>query len=162
MTLNLAKTICAISITFFIGLVLTIMPMPTHFQWARPEWITLILIYWALYYPNYVGIMTAFFLGIMVDVLSGGLLGQTALALSLVAFSINFVRVKIRTFRHWQQALAILLLVAFKQLIMAWLQWIVGHPPTSTLYWLSSVFSVMLWPVLYLFMQAYLYQFNIR
>ena len=71
---------------FVAALMLAIAPMP---DWAlpfRPDWVTLTLIYWVMILPHTYSVGSAWLIGLVLDVAQGTLLGQHALALSLVAY----------------------------------------------------------------------------
>ena len=73
-------------LTFAIGLLLSVSPMPQFMEVFRPLWLALLLAFWALYMPHKVGMVTAWCLGLTEDVLYGTLLGQNALILTLITF----------------------------------------------------------------------------
>jgi len=139
--------------TFFIAMVLMLIPLP---EWARvyqPQWITMVLIYWCLALPERVGVGTAWLLGLMIDVLTGTLLGQHALGLSIIAFLTLKMYQRLRVFPMWQQALSVMVLVAMQQMVSLWVLGIIGTPPDSLTYWISSITSLLIWPWIYLFMR---------
>ncbi len=41
-----------ILLTFLVAAVLSVLPLPEWLQWARPEWLTLTLIYWCIALPH--------------------------------------------------------------------------------------------------------------
>src|SRR5262245_28102360 len=123
------KEFFAITSTFFLAWVLTLIPLPFGWQWIRPEWITLVLIYWVFMHPQTVGVLTAFTVGLLVDILSGALLGQHALSFVAIAYFARVLRERHRLLPFWQQALAILLLIGFGNLILLFVQWALGRPP---------------------------------
>ena len=58
-----------IFLTFFIAYLLAIVPFP---QWGmnyRPEWVPMVLIYWAMALPYRIGIGFAWFAGLILDCL---------------------------------------------------------------------------------------------
>lgn len=71
-------------LTFLIGILLSVSPLPIFMEILRPLWLALLLTFWALYMPHTVGMVTAFCLGLAEDVLQGDLLGQNALILTLI------------------------------------------------------------------------------
>jgi rod shape-determining protein MreD len=104
-----------ILVLFLLALVLTIMPLPLWAQDYRPQWVALMLIYWCLALPERIGVATAWGLGIMQDVVSGALLGQHALSLSVLAFLTVRLHQRIRIFPWWQQALSVLVLLLLER-----------------------------------------------
>lgn len=64
-------------ISFFIALILQLVPWPEQFTFYRPSWLLLILIYWVMALPHRVSVGTSFILGIIVDSIQGSALGFT-------------------------------------------------------------------------------------
>ncbi|HDN69117.1 MAG TPA: rod shape-determining protein MreD, partial [Gammaproteobacteria bacterium] len=71
--------------TFIIALLLTVIPLPDSMRYLRPDWVGLVLIYWCMALPDRIGVTTGWFAGLMVDMLTGTLLGQHALSLTIIA-----------------------------------------------------------------------------
>ena len=132
--------------SFVTALMLMALPMP---DWAgiwRPAWVALVLIYWCMALPARVGIMVAFTLGIFLDVLSGTLLGQNALALSVVAFiTLQFYQ-RVRVLPLWQQGVTVFGLAFIHQVLILWINGIQGMPVSFSAYWASPLISMVLWP----------------
>ncbi len=135
-----------IVMSFVVALMLMALPMP---DWAgiwRPAWVALALIYWCMALPARIGIMVAFILGILLDVLSGTLLGQNALALSVVAFiTLQFYQ-RVRVLPLWQQGVTVFGLAFIHQVLILWINGIQGMPVSFSAYWASPLISMVLWP----------------
>ncbi len=139
-----------ILLSFGFSLLLSIMPLPSWATLWRPDWISMILIYWAISIPQRIGIAAGWGIGILQDVLSDSLLGQHALSLSLIAyFAIRFHR-RINLLPIWQQTLAVALLIAFGQLLNAWIQGLIGHPQPGATIFYPAISGLFFWPWLYL------------
>ncbi|ESW36120.1 rod shape-determining protein MreD, partial [Pseudomonas taiwanensis SJ9] len=133
-------------LTFAIGLLLSVSPMPQFMEVFRPMWLALLVSFWTLAVPNKVGMTTAFVLGLAEDVLYGTLLGQNALILTLITFLVLSLQQRLRMFPMWQQSLVILVIFGIAQLIQLWLSALTGNRlPTLALVW-SAVISALLWP----------------
>lgn len=135
-----------IVVSFVVSLMLTALPMP---EWAsiwRPAWVCLVLIYWCMALPARVGILVAACAGILLDVISGTLLGQHALALSLVAFIALEFHQRVRVLPLWQQGITIFGLVSVQQVLLLWINGIQGNPVMISAYWASPLISMVLWP----------------
>ncbi|MFK3771122.1 rod shape-determining protein MreD [Pseudomonas xanthosomatis] len=133
-------------LTFAIGLLLSVSPMPQFMEVFRPMWLALLLAFWTLAVPGKVGMTTAFVLGLAEDVLYGTLLGQNALILTLITFLVLSLQQRLRMFPVWQQSLVILVVFGIAQLIQLWLSALTGNRlPTLALVW-SAVISALLWP----------------
>lgn len=151
-----------IGLTFFAALALTIIPLPGWMVAFRPEWLALVLIYWCMALPNRIGILTAFGLGLCLDILKGGIMGQHALALVVVTFLTLKVYQQIRVYPMWQQALSIMGLIILYQVLVMWINGIIGMKSSSLNYWLPAISSTLLWPWLYLILRDIRRHFGIR
>jgi rod shape-determining protein MreD len=142
-----------ITLSFLLALALSIVPLPGLMEMLRPEWVTLVLIYWCMALPNRVSVGIGWLLGLVLDVLRDTLIGQYALALALVAFLTLHLHQRIRVFPLWQQALSIFVLTMLQNLIVLWIKGLTGHSPD---FWsiLPSAFTTMLvWPLIYLLLR---------
>ena len=137
-----------VMVSFFVSMVLAIFPIPALLNYVRPEWVVMTLIFWMLMLPTRVGIFTALALGLLVDVLEGHLLGQSALAMCVVAYLTLLMYSRLRLFSPLQQTFIVFVLVGIYQLIHYWAQsMIMGQG--QAVFLLSSLGSALLWPVWY-------------
>ena len=133
-------------LSFVIGILLSVAPMPEGSDLLRPLWLALLLVFWTLTLPHKVGMTTAFVLGLASDVLCGTLLGQNALVLTLISFLILSLQQRLRMFPMWQQSLVVLVIFGLAQLVQLWLSALTGNrQPTLALLW-PAVVSALLWP----------------
>ncbi len=138
-----------IAVTLLIALALAPLPLPeTAARWW-PDWVALTLIYWCLALPQRVGVGSAWLTGLLLDALTGTLLGQHALALGVVAYLTLKLHQRIRIFPRWQQALSVLLLLALNQLLQLWVYGITGHPTRGWAYWAPSLAGLLAWTPIY-------------
>lgn len=133
--------------SFLVAYVLAVLPMPQWLMWVRPEWVALILIYWAIALPHRVGILTALILGIMLDTLEGAVLGQNAFSLVVVALLCQTLYQRLRVFSVLQQAGTVFVVIGINQLVCQWVQNLEGVGGPSLLFLLPAVSSALLWPV---------------
>jgi rod shape-determining protein MreD len=150
-----------IVVSFVVALMLTALPMPDWASIWRPAWVSLVLIYWCMALPARVGILVAAFAGILLDVLYGTLLGQHALALSVVAFiALQFCR-RIRVLPLWQQGITIFGLVFVQQVLLLWIIGIQGMPVMIPAYWASPLISMVLWPWIFVVLRDLRRQYQV-
>ena len=129
------------------ALMLTMLPLPEWAQVYRPDWVTLVLIYWVMAMPEKLGIVFAWIFGLLLDVTQGAILGQHAIGLVLVAFFVQLQYQRLRVFSLLQQALVIFVLLMFKQQLVLWISGMVGQAPDNiTSYFLPSVVGAVIWP----------------
>ncbi len=142
-----------IPITMLVAFMLAMMPLP---EWAlslRPEWVPLVLMYWVMALPQRVGLGSAWFLGLLLDVAKGSLLGQNALALVVVAFIMIKLYQRIRVFPLWQQGVSIGLLMGIYLTLVYWIHGISGQPPGTWLFWLPVLTSAVIWPWIFIILR---------
>jgi rod shape-determining protein MreD len=144
----------AIVASILVALLLTIIPLPDWAALLRPEFAALVLLYWCIALPERVGVATAWSTGLALDVLRGALIGQHALGLTILAFLAIKLHQRIRVYPLWQQAFSVLVLITLHQLLVLWVNGIIGKPPTSWTYWLPSLSSMLIWPPLFLILRA--------
>ncbi len=149
-------------LTFLLAFILTIVPLPEWAATMRPEWVALTLIYWCIALPQRVGVGTAWGLGLGLDVLKGAVLGQHALALTIVIFLIIKIHRQIRVYPLWQQALVIGALILLNQMLVLWVNGIIGISSSGWIYWLPSLSSAVLWPWMYLILRDVRRNFGVR
>ncbi len=138
-----------ILITFTIALLLTIMPLPDWLRYVRPDWVGLVLIYWCLAVPDRVGLSTGWLTGLLVDLLTGTLLGQHALSLTVVAWLTLKFHQRMRLFPVWQQAVTVMVLLIVHQLLALWISRIIGRPGAPWYVWMPAITGMLIWPLVF-------------
>ncbi len=136
----------AITATFVAALMLTALPMPTWAALWRPAWVALVLIYWCMAVPARTGVLVGWGLGLLLDVLTGTLLGQHALGLSVVAYIAHKSHRRVRVLPIWQQGSSVFGLVFLYQVLVLWINGIQGVPVQASAFWASPLLSMVLWP----------------
>ena len=135
--------------SFFVAVLLFILPIPNAIKYLRPDFVTLVLIYWVVFLPNIIGIISAFIIGLYLDLVVGNLLGTMGLALSVVAYVTKLFSNRLLIFRFWQHSLIILILLGISQMLVLWIYLITGRQPQDLTYWMMSITGVFMWPAVY-------------
>lgn len=143
----------ALVATFLAAIILNIMPLPGWAEPFRPDWVALALIYWCMAAPHRVNVGTGWILGLVLDVLYGSLLGLHALAKSVIAYLTVRLHLKLRMFPRWQQAAAVLVLLAINQMLVVWIKSAVGQAPPGIAYWTPSIVGMLIWPWLFVILR---------
>ncbi|MEJ1298637.1 MAG: rod shape-determining protein MreD [Candidatus Sedimenticola sp. (ex Thyasira tokunagai)] len=151
-----------IALTFVLALMLTILPLPDWAQMLRPQWYTLVLIYWILALPQRVGVGVGWLTGILVDVITGTLLGQHALALALIAYIAHESHQRVRLFPLWQQSLSVLMLLMIEKVLSFWVMGAVSLPTPTVGYWIPPLVGMLLWPWIYIVLRDLRRKFDVR
>jgi rod shape-determining protein MreD len=152
------RSFLSISMSFLFAMILVIIPMPSWLIWWRPQWVFLVLIFWVLRAPNNVGIGIAFFVGLLLDLLTGKLLGLNAFIFSLLIFLLVQFQKQWRNLPLWQQIFMIFLLTLGNLSLKYIVYGIMGTESGTWAYWWSVFSSALIWPLLYLFLRNYQYR----
>lgn len=135
-----------IYLSLLVALVLMILPLPDWVQMYRPNWIALTLIYWSMALPKRVGLWFAFFTGIILDTSLGTLLGQHTLALVIIIYiNLSFYQ-RIRVLALAQQAIYIFVLLLIEQVVVAWVEGILGRPTPLLAFFGAPFIGMLIWP----------------
>ena len=134
-------------VTSFVALILSVLPLPGWLEIARPAFLVLTVLYWSIAAPRAGGIALGFAAGLALDVFQGAVLGQHALALTVITYIAVREHQKIRSKPAFQQALIIFgALVVYEFIVFAIDGWS-GHPVTSPVRWIHTVSGAVLWPL---------------
>lgn len=144
----------AIILSFLAAMALTVLPLPDWLAAIRPEWMVLVLIYWCMAVPERVGVGVGWTMGLLLDVLRGGLLGQHALTMAIIAYVTLQLYQRLRVFPLWQQSFSVFVLVALHLLLQMWIQGISGRPADPWLWMLPAISSTALWPAVFVILRA--------
>jgi len=115
----------------------------------RPDFVLLVLIYWMLRTPQLCNVGTAWTMGLLVDLASGGLFGQNALAYTISAFVALSYQRRLVLYNEWQQAGYVLLLLLLTQITLLILKLFAGSGLPGWGYFLPSLSGVLLWQLLF-------------
>ncbi len=141
-------------ITLLVGLMLSIMPLPESAEPFRPDWLALLLIFWAMQLPRSWSVGTAWIVGIVLDVSYGTLLGQHAVALCVIVFITVRFHLLMRVFPLSQLTLTVFALIALYQFILFWINGVAGVTAPSITYWAPVITGTILWPFFYMFLSG--------
>jgi rod shape-determining protein MreD len=134
-----------IAFTILVAFVLNIMP------WGRmygvPDFLAIVLVFWNIHQPRKVGIGIAFLVGLLMDVHASALLGERALAYSLLSYGAMSLHRRVPWFRLGGQMLHVLPLFLVAQLVVVAVRMAVGGPFPGVGYFLQSLSSTLLWPL---------------
>ena len=139
-----------------IALLLSALPLPTVVEWLRPDFLLLVVIWFAIMAPRSGGLMFAWLAGLGLDAFRGVVLGEHALAFVVVAYLVHRFHLRLRMFTLGQQALTVLALLALYQFLLWWIDGVTHHPVSNWGRWLPVLTGALLWPVLTGFMGRYL------
>jgi rod shape-determining protein MreD len=133
-------------ISVLLGLAFAIIPLPHWLEVLRPDFLLIFVIYWSLNTPRIAGLMFAWLCGFGVDVIHGMVLGQHALAFLFVAYWTHRWQLRMRIFPIWQQAAAVFVFLLIYEVIVWWIDGIVGHETSTWSRWLPVLTGALIWP----------------
>ena len=130
-------------------LALSSVPLPDAIAPLRPDWVAVVLLYWSLMAPRHFSMMTAFWMGIALDTLSGALLGQNALALLLIVYLADKFHLRLRVFPLSQLAITVLLLLGLYEFVLFWIDGMAGRTVPLVERWLPPLTGTLVWCAMY-------------
>lgn len=136
-----------------LALLAGMLPKPPLLLAVFPDLLALVLLYWIVHQPNRIGMGTAWLLGLLVDVGQGSLFGQHALVYAAMAFLATLLRRRLLMFNLWQQALQLLPLLLAGHGLNVILHLFAGDAFIGWPYFIGSLLSAALWPVVTLLLQ---------
>lgn len=142
-----------IALTLFVALMLNLLPWQGLLLATRPDFLLLVLLYWAVNQPLRIGMGAAWAMGIAMDVADGALLGQYALAYTVTIFLALTLHRRIQAFGLWQQALHVSMLLLTSQVLVLLVHLASGADFIGWHYFLASVTGTLLWAPLALLIQ---------
>ena len=126
---------------------MTIMPLPDFFYGIRIEWVSLAIIFFSMMNVSLMGVIAAWTIGLLLDLLQGGLLGENALILSIISYLSYRFRFQVRVYPDWQLMIVTLFFLSFGNLISLWIRGFSGRMLFVTEEWLSIFIAALIWPI---------------
>ena len=141
-------------VSIVVALTLMIAPLPDAIAPFRPDWVVLIMVYWAMMLPRSYSVGVAWCIGLVLDVAQGTLLGQHALALCTVIFITVKFHLLMRVFPLSQLTATVFALLALYQFLLFWINGVSGVTAGAIDYWAPVVTGTIIWPVLSMFLSG--------
>jgi rod shape-determining protein MreD len=134
-----------IAFTLGITFILNVLPWG-KMPWV-PDFLALALVFWNIHQPRKVGIGIAFLFGLLMDVHDASLLGEHALAYSVVSYGAISLHRRVPWFGAGGQMLHMLPLFFVSRLIILVVRLAVGGPMPGWAFFLPALTSTLLWPI---------------
>ncbi|QYJ78462.1 rod shape-determining protein MreD [Shewanella acanthi] len=162
MSIQAANGRLLVWLTLFVGLISQIMPLPSVIEAWRPDWLLMILIYWSIALPHRYNILTAWLMGLALDILLGSTLGIRSLAMSLVIYMAVLHCQRLRNFPQWQQALVVMSLICTYHLIVYWVQFVMEGSKFDLDLFLPAVSGLVFWPWIFWILRRLRRHYKVR
>lgn len=141
----------AVFLSFAMAAVLELLVMPQAVLAYRPEWMVLTLIYWLLRHPEKIGLLSAFIVGLLMDVLSSTYLGVHIIASCIISYLILTMHQRLKMFPVVQQSLVIFFVVSIMLMIVSTIRGAIGGADNDLSYLVAALSSALVWPFVLIF-----------
>ena len=112
-----------------------------------PDMLAVVLVFWTVHQPQRVGIGAAFIFGLLMDVHQGALLGQNAMAYTVLCFFAIAMHRRLLWFALSSQALQVLPLFVVAHVVEISLRLLAGGAFPGLWVLLAPVLEALLWPL---------------
>ncbi|MBL8351506.1 MAG: rod shape-determining protein MreD [Burkholderiaceae bacterium] len=141
-----------IALTLLVAVLLEMLPGGRHP--AAPDLLALVLVFWNVHQPRRVGVGLAFAFGLVMDVHQGAVLGQHALAYTLLSYFAITIHRRVLWFGLLAQALHVLPLFVAAHLVSLLARLVAGGMLPGWHILLAPLFEALLWPAVVLLLLA--------
>lgn len=132
--------------TSMFALLAAVWPLPIWAIWIRPEFVVITVVYWIIVQPFRIGLVYAWFMGFGLDLLTGSVLCQNALGMTVVAYITFIFHQRLSMYSSAQQAAALFVLVLLFKLIQYWIYGLTGGALLNVALLLPAFSSAVIWP----------------
>ena len=137
-----------ILLTLVLALLANLLPWSGWTAWLAPDFVALLVLYWCIHEPRKFGFLTAWLLGLMMDIADGSLFGQHALAYVILAYAGTFLHRRVQRFSMAPQILHVIPLLLLTDLVVLLVRALAGADFPGLPYSLGSFVGAALWPLL--------------
>ena len=131
-----------------VALLINLIPWQGIALLMRPDFLLLMLLYWAVHEPRHIGQGMGFFLALVMDVADSALLGQHALVYVMAIFFAQTLRLRILQLTLAEQALHIGAILLASQSVTLFLNFMLGRDFPGFAYFVAPVAGGLLWPAI--------------
>ena len=148
-----------ILLTILLSLFVSLITLPLGYY--SPEWILLVLIYWAIAIPSINKLFLAFLLGFLTDIVLGQVLGISSLFYVILIYIVLRLYNSLRYMTIAQQSFVIFFLIIVKQHLLIWAYIIIGQTIEYQAILIGSFMNALLWPLIFFALRYVRRKFNI-
>jgi len=148
-----------ILLTILLSLFVSLITLPLGYY--SPEWILLVLIYWAIAIPSINKLFLAFLLGFLTDIVLGQILGISSLFYVILIYIVLRLYNSLRYMTIAQQSFVIFFLIIIKQHLLIWAYIMIGQTIEYQAILIGSFMNAFLWPLIFFALRYVRRKFNI-
>ncbi len=134
-----------IAATLLAALLANLLPWSGAWLWIKPDFVALVLLLWCVEQPRKVGFISAWLLGLVMDVADGTLFGQHALSYSILAYAGIVLHRRVLMFSGTPQALHVVVLLLLNDFIVIAIRMLAGADFPGFQYFIGSFVAGALW-----------------
>ena len=135
--------------TVFFAMVLLVIPAPELIRGFLPDWVSLVLIYWALALPTRMRVSMAWLAGLAVDLFTLGIPGAHALSKAVLVYVVKILALRVRAYPLWQQSVMVMLLLGLEVLVLAIVDIVIEGGLGVLHRWTAVIVGGLAWPLVY-------------
>jgi len=135
-----------IVVTLALALFANLLPLSGVALALRPDFVALVLLYWCIQEPRFVGVGIAWWVGLLMDIGDATLFGQHALAYAFLAYAAEYFRRRVLRFPLWQQAVQVAVLLGLCAALVLLVRSVGGAPLPRWTYAVPPFVGALLWP----------------
>ncbi len=132
--------------TLALAFCLNVLPWGGLWLQLRPDFLLMVLLYWAMREPRMVGQLAGFFCALAMDVADSAILGQHVFVYALALYAAFSLRLRILRFALPEQALHMLIIFVLGSAITVVLNLLVDATFPGYIYFMGAIISALLWP----------------
>ena len=124
-----------------------VIPVPEVIDQYRLPWLKMTVIYFSIFNVSLIGIISVWFSGLILDILTGGLMGENALILAVLSYLSYRFRFQVKVYPMWQIMIVVLILLSLGELIALWIHGVSGNMFFNIYDWINIGIAVLVWPI---------------
>jgi rod shape-determining protein MreD len=135
---------------------------PQWLGWLRPAWISLVVFFWVMELPHRLGLISAWMIGLVVDVLYADPLGLNGALLAAITYVAWRFYERLRMYSVFQQCGVVFLLILGSEAVRMFVGDVAANRGWSWAVVGPALISILVWPFLYLTLQRFRVQFRVE
>lgn len=137
-----------IYITLFVSLLVAMLPISVDMMTWFPDMLCMVLLYWAVNLPTRINIGSAFFWGLLADLVTGVPLGQHAIAYIVITYLVLIRQPQLVVLNLGMQAVIVSILLLLNLIVMTLIRAVYGENLIHWGVYLTPLISIFIWPMI--------------
>jgi len=146
-----------ILLTLLVAMVLAVLHLPETWPewlgWLRPAWVAMVIFYWVMALPHRLGLISAWLVGLLLDVLQADPLGLNGVLLAGITYIAWRFYERLRMYSIVQQCGIVFLVVLAGESVRVLVQDLIYTRGWSWGVLLTGLMSMLVWPFVFLLLE---------